>query len=137
MTRTAHYLQFFTDENDEPLICFAWGDIPPELITKERIIEAAYYWAAIEPEDLSLDDLRPHAFWLRNCADDFSEDVDGEIWVETNEGAQGALRVTGVVFNEPPSTLSQADDPITCIHTGRSTWQGPASEAPSRARRLP
>lgn len=93
--KTAHRLEFFTDEDGDPWACFAWGDLPPETITPERICEAAAYYAGFATDDLCLEGLPVQVFWIR----DLGTEADAEYaWHFCRSGDAGALQVTGVRF---------------------------------------
>ena len=94
---TAHRLEFFTTDDGEPWACFAWGDVPPEIITRERILEAAEYYAGLEGDDLDLKELAVQAMWIQKQEDDSGPDFD-ELWRFCAEGDPGAEHITGVRF---------------------------------------
>ncbi len=91
--KTAHRLEFFTDADGEPWACFAWGAVPPETITRERIEAAADYYAGIPAHDLCLDAFTVGTFWIRDLGP--SPEFDAR-WVRCSEADDGAQRVTGV-----------------------------------------
>lgn len=92
---TAHRLEFFTDADGEPWACFAWGDVPPETITRDRIEAAAKYYAGIAPDDLCLEAFTVSTFWIRDLGP--SADFDA-MWDLCEAGAAGTVQVTGVRF---------------------------------------
>lgn len=94
--KTGHRLEFFTDEDGSPWACFAWGAVPPETITRERILEAADYHAGLKDTDLDLDDLDVSGFWIRTGEPE--GDYDGATYYACRAGDEGAIRVTGVRF---------------------------------------
>lgn len=93
--KTAHRLEFFTDGDGEPWACFAWGEVPPETITRERIEAAAEYYAGISPDDLCLDAFTVSTFWIRSEGP--SEEFE-ERWCRCAEIDDNAIQVTGVQF---------------------------------------
>ncbi len=92
---TAHRLEFFTDADGEPWACFAWGDVRPETITRERILEAAAYYAGYSEDDLPLEDFEVTRFWIRNSGS--SAEFD-EMWCRCLAEDDRAVLVTGVQF---------------------------------------
>jgi len=89
---TAHRLEFFTDDDGNPWACFAWGEVPPETITRERIAEAADYYEGFVETELDLDNFTVQAMWIQNGSDE-------ETWVFCDADAPGAERITGVRFS--------------------------------------
>ncbi len=92
---TAHRLEFFTDVDGAPWACFAWGDVPPATITRERIVEAAEYYAGYTEDDLDLDDFEVTRFWIRT--NESSAEFD-EMWCRCQAEDDRAVLVTGVQF---------------------------------------
>lgn len=95
---TAHRLEFFLNADGEPWACFAWGHVPTETITRERILEAADYYAGLAEDDLEGLDLDPNAvrhFWLRKGE---ANGDDDEFWYRCLAEDDRAEPVTGVQF---------------------------------------
>ncbi|MDS9467325.1 hypothetical protein RGQ15_07025 [Paracoccus sp. MBLB3053] len=94
---TAHRLEFSTDADGYPQACFAWGEVPPETITAERIAEAASYYAGLGEDALALEELEVQSHWIRQADPNFI-DGDGQ-WQFCAEADPGATRITGVRFS--------------------------------------
>jgi len=94
---TAHRLEFFTDLDGYPWACFAWGDVPPATISRERIAEAAEYYHGLDEDALALDEFTVETMWIRAVEDDSGPDFDG-CWRFCKADAEGATRITGVRF---------------------------------------
>lgn len=53
--KSAHRLEFYTDDGGKPWACFAWGNVDPSTLTRERIEEAAKYPVCHNPDDTGPD----------------------------------------------------------------------------------
>ncbi|MGA0615349.1 hypothetical protein [Paracoccus sp. KR1-242] len=94
---TAHRLEFFTDVEGYPWACFAWGDVPPESITRERIAEAAAYYHCLDEEALALEEFQVRSLWICAVQDDYGPTQEGS-WKFCRADEDGAQRITGVRF---------------------------------------